>query len=238
MQTLERKEAGAFRGDRGNPCEIDTKAITDQGDFEGYLSVFGNVDQGGDIVMPGAFTASLQRRPPSKVKLLLHHDTRRIAGTWTDLVEDNYGLKAKGRLLLTTTDGREAYEQMKVGALDGLSIGYRTLADEIDRATGTRKLKTLDLMEGSICTFPMNPEATVSTVKSIADFTTQDWRDLEAALRDEGLSRADAVKAVSGFKSWLQRDAGGPDQTPRDEATPADTATLLALRRLAATLRG
>jgi phage head maturation protease len=59
----------------GLPFEIDAKAINDQGEFEGYLSVFGNVDQGGDVVAPGAFAKSLQRRPAPKVKLLLQHDT-------------------------------------------------------------------------------------------------------------------------------------------------------------------
>jgi HK97 family phage prohead protease len=51
---------------------------------------------------------------------------------------------------------------MKAGALDGLSIGYRTLVDEIDRTTGVRTIKELDLLEGSVVTFPMNEQATVS----------------------------------------------------------------------------
>jgi hypothetical protein len=147
---------------------------------------------------------------------------------WTSLVEDGRGLACKGQLLLTTGSGRDTYELMKAGALDGLSIGYRTLVDEIDRTSGVRTIKELDLLEGSVVTFPMNEQATVSVVKTAREFNTQDWRDIEAALRDEGLSRADAVKAVSGLKTWLQRDAGGPVHEPRDAVSPAAMAAVRA----------
>lgn len=227
----------AFNGETGHALDIDLKALTDQGEFEGYASTFGNVDRGGDIVVQGAFAESLQQRPAPKVKMLLHHDSRRICGTWTDMSEDPRGLRVKGKLLLTTTDGKETYELMRAGALDAMSIGYRTLVDEIDRTTGVRKITKADLLEVSLVTFPMNERATVSTVKALDKFTTQDWRDIEATLRDEGLSRADAVKAVSGLKNWLQRDAGGPDGEPRDETPPSDTAALMAIRKLTAALR-
>jgi HK97 family phage prohead protease len=236
--SIERKDTGAFRGETGHAFDLDIKAFNDQGEFEGYASTFGNVDRGGDICVAGCFAESLQKRPASKVKMLLHHDTRRICGTWAELVEDSKGLLARGRLLLTTDDGKNTYELMRAGALDAMSIGYRTLVDEIDRQTGVRKIVKADLMEVSLVTFPMNERATVNTVKSARDFTTQDWRDIEAALRDEGLSRADAVKAVSGLKTWLQRDAGEPNTGPRDEAPSAATAALLALRRLEAAIRG
>lgn len=237
MKLFEAKDS-AFRGEFGHAFDLDIKELSDQGEFEGYASTFGNVDRGGDICVAGCFTESLRVRPAGKVKMLLHHDTRRICGVWTSLEEDGRGLKAKGKLLLTTQDGRETYELMRAGALDAMSIGYRTLVDEIDRASGVRKIMKADLMEVSIVTFPMNERASIGAVKSVRDFNAQDWRELEAALRDEGLSRADAVKAVSGLKSWLQRDAGGLDQTLRDEAPPADTAAFLALRRLQAAFRG
>lgn len=234
---LERKDT-AFSGELGHAFDLDVKALTDQGEFEGYASTFGNVDRGGDIVVAGAFAESLQARPAAKVKMLLHHDTRRICGTWAEMVEDSQGLKVKGKLLLTTQDGKETYELMRAGALEAMSIGYRTLVDEIDRQTGVRKIVKADLMEVSLVTFPMNERCTVGAVKRAGEYTTQDWRDIEAALRDEGLSRADAVKAVSGLKSWLQRDAGEPGKGSRDEAPAADTDALLALRRLTAAIRG
>ena len=229
MRKIETKEgAGLFRGAMGAALELDLKELSAEGEFECYLSTFGNVDLGRDMVMPGAFTKSLQRRPAAKVKMLLFHDVRRPCGVWTDMVEDQKGLRAKGRLLLGTQDGRETYELMRAGALDSTSIGYKTVVDEYDRSSNVRKLIELDLYEGSVVTFPMNERATVSTVKTAQDFTAQDWRDLEAALRDEGLSRADRVKAVSGFKNWFQRDAGAPDQSPRDEVSPGDLAAIRA----------
>lgn len=225
MLKLERKD-GAFKGEFGSPFTLDVKELTAEGEFECYLSTFGNVDRGNDIVMPGAFTESLRKRPATKVKMLLHHDTRRLPGVWTAMEEDQKGLKARGRLLLSTQDGRETYELMRAGALDATSIGYRTITEEYDRNSGTRKLHAVDLMEGSIVTFPMNEKATIGKVKGADSYTTQDWRDIEAALRDGGLSRTDAVKAVSGFKNWLQRDAGAPDQDPRDEVSSGDLAAL------------
>lgn len=219
MQTLERKDV-AF--------DLDTKSLTDQGEFEGYAATFGNVDQGGDICVSGCFAESLQKRPAGKVKMLLHHDTRRPCGAWSVLSEDSRGLNVKGRLLLSTTDGRETYEFMRADVFDAMSIGYRALADEIDRANGVRKILKADLMEVSIVTFPMNERASISSIKSAAEFTTQDWRDLEAALRDEGLSRADSVKAVSGLKNWFRRDAEAPETAPRDEAASVELLALAA----------
>lgn len=239
MRGFHRKD-GAFRGDHGHPLDLDLKGLTDQGEFEGYASTFGNMDQAGEICVAGCFAESLARRPASKVKMLLHHDTRRICGVWKEMAEDGRGLRVKGQLLLTTQDGRETYELMRAGALDAMSIGFRTLKDEIDRGSGVRKLITLDLFEVSIVTFPMNTRAGISTVKAeeVPQFTVEQWRGMEAALRDEGLSRADAVKAVSGFKKYLLRDAEGPNDGARDEQPTADTETVLALRRLAAAFRG
>ena len=152
--------------DFGFSLELDVKAVTAEGEFEGYASVFNIEDLGKDIVLPGAFTKSLQRRPASKVKMLRGHDPGDPVGIWTDLVEDSKGLRAKGRLILETVRGRETHVLMKAGALDGLSIGYRSLKDRFDRGKGVRLLEEIDLPEISVLAFPMNPRATVSRVKS------------------------------------------------------------------------
>jgi HK97 family phage prohead protease len=233
MKQLEWKDGG-FRGELGHALDLDLKDLTEQGEFEGYAATFNNVDQGGDVCVPGCFSESLSKRPAAKVKMLMYHDTRRPVGVWTSMQEDSRGLKVSGKLLLTTQDGREAYELLRAGAIDAMSIGYRTLEDQIDRTTGVRKLLKVDLPEVSLVTFPMNDKATVNGVKRLPDLSNEDLRDLEASFRDGGLSRSDAVKAISGFKTWLQRDAGGADDAQRDAAKSADTETLLALRRLAA----
>lgn len=237
MLLRERKEATEFKGEFGaaSTIDFDLKELTAEGEFEGYASTFGNVDQGRDVVEMGAFTKSLARRPAKKVKMLLYHDTRRPCGVWDSISEDSKGLKVKGRVLLSTRDGKDAYELMRAGALDAMSIGYRTLTDEYDRTANVRRLKELDLFEVSIVTFPMNERATIGGVKQT--LSPQQLRELEAALRDGGLSRTDAVKAISGFKTWLQRDAG-EQGGPRDEVIPADmTAVHAAFSDLAARIR-
>jgi HK97 family phage prohead protease len=153
------QEHGAF-------FELDTKSVQEDGTFVGYASIFGLTDLGRDIVQAGAFAASLKVRPASKVKMLRGHDTSEPIGVWTELVEDTKGLKATGRLILETTRGRETYALLKAGALDGLSIGYKTVKDKLDRKSGTRLLEAVDLHEVSITTFPMLPQAIVTRVKN------------------------------------------------------------------------
>ncbi|TCK27987.1 prohead peptidase [Ancylobacter aquaticus] len=146
--------------------EFDTKAISDDGTFAGYASRFGEVDLGRDVVQSGAFTKSLTARPAPRVKMLREHDQREPIGVWTELAEDGNGLRVAGRLVLDTVKGRETHALMKAGALDGLSIGYRTKASRLDKAKGVRLLDEVDLHEISIVTFGMLPSATITSVKS------------------------------------------------------------------------
>ena len=150
----------------GALVELDIKAVQEDGFFVGWASVYGVKDRGGDIVMPGAFTKSLQKYPANKVKMLYQHSASEPIGTWLKFEEDARGLKAEGRLILETAKGREVHALLKAGAVDGLSIGYRTIRDSVDRAKGARLLHELELREVSIVTFPMNEDATVSSVKT------------------------------------------------------------------------
>ena len=179
-----------------------------KGIFTGYGSIFGNEDQGNDIVKKGAFTKSLTRRPPSKVKMLYQHKTDEPIGVFTDIYEDNKGLFVKGQLAMGTQKGREAYELLKMGALDGMSIGFKADPDKQgynENKRGVRTLKEVDLMEISLVTFPMNESALIETVKGNA----KNIREWEKILRDAGgLSRTEAkigAKALS--ESLNQRDA-------------------------------
>lgn len=146
--------------------EIDTKAVQDGGEFTGYASNFGVLDSHREIVNSGAFSKSLAARPAQKVKMLRSHDQSTPIGVWTLLEEDGIGLKASGRLILDTALGRETHALMKAGALDGLSIGFRTVRDRMDRTKGARILEEVDLWEISVVTFPSNPQSTVTAVKS------------------------------------------------------------------------
>jgi HK97 family phage prohead protease len=160
----------------GNVLNLDLKAVSDDGLFVGYASVFGERDLGGDIVSAGAFQKSLASRPPARVRMLREHNVREPIGTWTEIVEDAKGLKVTGKLVLDTVAGRETHALMKAGALDGLSIGYRTKSARMDRAKNARLLDEIDLHEISVVTFGMLPSATVTAVKS------QSFRDLVEAI--------------------------------------------------------
>ena len=197
--------------------ESEIKAENNKGIFTGYGSIFGNEDQGNDIMQKGAFTKSLVNRPVSKVKMLYQHKTDEPIGVFTEIYEDSKGLFVKGQLAMGTQKGREAYELLKMGALDGMSIGFRADPEKQgynENKRGVRTLKEVDLMEISLVTFPMNESALIETVKGNA----KNIREWEKILRDAGgLSRTEAkigAKALS--ESLSQRDAGDDNKQLAD----------------------
>jgi Escherichia/Staphylococcus phage prohead protease len=140
-------------------------AITADGTVEGYASLFGELDQARDMVMPGAFEASLKKRGVRRVPMLFQHDPSEPVGVWLELREDIRGLYARGRLIPEVVRARELLALLKAGAADGLSIGFRTVKGRIDPKSRIRRLETIDLWEISIVTFPLLPGARVRAVK-------------------------------------------------------------------------
>jgi len=134
--------------------------------FEGYASVFGEADMTCDVVLPGAFRASLAQRGPRGVRMLFQHDPKEVVGVWLDLGEDARGLRVRGRLLPTIRRAGELLVLLREKALDGLSIGFRTVEGRTDPQTGTRALHRIDLWEISLVTFPMLPTARIAGVKN------------------------------------------------------------------------
>ena len=199
------------------------------GTVDGYASLYNIVDRGGDILLPGAFKETLAkwRSKNETPPMLWQHDSWQPVGIWTDLVEDERGLKVSGELILDVPQASIARALIRAGAVKGLSIGYRTVDYEIDRSTGIRKLKKVALWEISLVTFPMLPEAQISGVKSV------DERLLEQALRDEGLSNREAKLAVSVVRKQFLRDGGKSEPPPRDGAGDV----LMSLRKAAQSLR-
>ncbi len=136
--------------------------VTDGTVIEGYASLFGDRDQGGDVVAEGAYARSLAALEAAgrRVKMLWQHDPAQPIGVWDEVREDARGLYVKGRLLPEVARGREAAALLQAGAIDGLSIGYRTVkAGKAD--AGRRLLQELELWEVSLVTFPMLPGARV-----------------------------------------------------------------------------
>ncbi len=151
--------------------------------IQGYASLFGEIDQGGDIVMPGAYITSLRTLAARdcKVKMLWQHDPGQPIGVWDEVREDGRGLWVKGRVLTETRRGAEAVSLIAAGALDGLSIGYRTVKAARHQGGG-RQLTEVDLWEVSLVTFPMLTQARVAA-KSTTEAETV-LRALAAELRD------------------------------------------------------
>lgn len=152
-------------------CAMQVKTLGADGMFTGYASVFGEIDSHNEIVAPGAFQRTLtQARAQNRMPAMLWmHDVTQPIGRWMSIREDNNGLLVEGRLALRTQKGAEAYELLKLGALTGLSIGYRLVASRVDKARKARVLTDLELFEISLVTFPANEAARVSDVKSPAD---------------------------------------------------------------------
>lgn len=140
-------------------------SLADDGSVEGYASLFGEIDQARDMVMPGAFAQTLRQRGLRKIPMLFQHDPAEPVGVWLDLVEDMRGLRARGRLIPDVTRGRELLALLRAGAVDGLSIGYRTVRGQIDPKTRVRRLYQVDLWEISIVTFPLLAGARLNAVK-------------------------------------------------------------------------
>lgn len=194
------------------PFEI--KDVSASGTFAGYGSVYGNVDQGDDIVAPGAFADSLKSHA-SKGRLpalLWQHKQSEPIGTFTAMREDDHGLYVEGKLALKTQRGAEAYELMQMKAISGMSIGFQAKEDDFDRKSGIRTILKGDLWEVSLVTFPMNDSARIVHIKSIEEVV--DFKSAERLLRDAGgFSRSEAVALVSRIKSLAQSESVDEDET-------------------------
>lgn len=193
------------------PFEV--KAVKDDGTFEGYGAVFGNVDLGRDRIHKGAFAETIKKvmAGERKIKMLWQHDRHQPIGTYKALREDDNGLYVEGRFTKGVQRADEAHLLMKDGALDGLSIGFNTKQYSIDKEELVRDLIELDLHEISPVTFPMNTGAIVTAVKSVRDF--EEW-----LTRDAGLTRKEALIVINqGFKAYKgMRDAASDDAGLRD----------------------
>jgi len=188
----------------------DDDEMKEYGRFEGYASVFNNTDLGNDVIKTGAFTKSLRKRGVKGVKLLYQHKTDMPIGVFEEIKEDDHGLMVKGKLALKTQAGQEAYELLKMGALDAMSIGFRANPDEVsyDKRTNKRMIGEVDLMEISLVTFPMNPQAKVRSVKG-EDVTIREWengmRDAFSLSRSEAKVAAKAVHEVFEAKNTSEK---------------------------------
>lgn len=215
------------------PFEI--KAINDEdGTFEGYGSVFGNVDADGDVIETGAFTKSLLTHKTNNTlpALLWMHDPYSPVGRYLEVREDGRGLYVKGQLILESSQGRDAYALLKGGAINGLSIGYVPKNWEFDKSQKTRRLKEVDLWEVSLVTFPANSLARVMAVKNkIAAGEIPSLREMERFLsRECGMSRKESQLLLkSGYEAYA---AFATEQRHQSEDEPVVESQELSAKQL------
>jgi HK97 family phage prohead protease len=223
---LERRDAGTAREVRAYALSI--KATGDDGSVEGYGSMFGVKDAYDDIIAAGAFNASLaaHKSTGTMPAMLWQHDSSEPIGVWTEMVEDAKGLRIKGRLALDTVRGKEAHALLKLGALNGLSIGFVSKQWSYDRETDIRTLTEVDLWEVSLVTFPANGKARVTNVKSAEELATP--KDAERILRDAGFSKSDATAFVSRVMRMGEQ---------RSESADAQAQAIRAAKRLLGSLQ-
>ncbi|QTH21988.1 HK97 family phage prohead protease [Rhizorhabdus wittichii] len=197
---------------------LEVKDITDTGVIEGYASVFGgSPDAYGDVVLPGAFTNTLNKhkRDGTMPLMLWGHQSGELPiGDWVDMKEDRKGLWAKGQLDLDDPVAARVHRAMKRKSVRGLSIGYDTILRERDpKKPGVNFLKELDLWEVSPVNFPANRAAQITHIKSIAGAdhlpTLPEFEDF---LREAGFSKSQATAIASKGLAPLLR--GEPGSTP------------------------
>lgn len=121
--------------------------------IDGYASLWGVADLNGDVVARGAFAASLARTGATGVRMLHQHEGRAVVGVWDEMFEDDRGLRVRGRVMDWSAEARFAQALSRAGALDGLSIGFRS--QRARREGRLRVLVEVELWEVSLVTFPM-----------------------------------------------------------------------------------
>lgn len=190
---------------------------SEPGLISGYASVFGNVDDYGTVVAPGAFSRSLAKHKSDKTKplMLWHHRPDQPIGSWLEFSEDKVGLFGKGKINGETSWGKDAQGAIAAGDIDGLSIGFVVVRARPDGILTI--LEELDLVEVSVVSRPANAKARLTHK-----------RDLEELLVRSGLSRGAAVRVVAGGWSALSSNI---------EPKPEDAVTSMVAAINASTLR-
>jgi HK97 family phage prohead protease len=189
------------------------KVFAEKGEFVGYASTFGNVDQGGDVILPGAYRKSLRQKRTEPLLVYFQHDYMMPIGKIASAEEDEVGLRVSGELTPGHSLAKDVAAGMAHGTIWGMSVGIVIPPGgaKRDDKTGIRTIKEADLKEVSLTNMPMNRAARISldSVKSMLD-AVDGVNDIEALLREAaGFSREAAKAAISRFRAVLLRDAGG-----------------------------
>jgi uncharacterized protein len=221
---------------KGIEFDIETKAANEEvGEFVGVASS-SDKDLTGDIIEPHAFGVVNARSIP----LLRDHDPRQIIGGWKSIeyTEGGTKLKVAGEIGLSDSipRGRETFELLKRGWLNGISVGFRcTETPVMDEVKKVRRIKSALLLECSLVAIPANPHARVRNVKSFTRPDLAEW------LTEYGLSGDDintvmtrGFDALCGFelppRKLITEIDGHPAKDPTDTIVTAVRGLLTSMR--------
>jgi HK97 family phage prohead protease len=179
------------------------KGLSEDGTFEGLLASYNTVDLGGDRILPGAFTKTMQERG-SEVPMLWQHDSHQPIGKLV-LSDSPDGLKVKGIFSMTIPLAQHAYDLLKDGVIKGLSIGYDAVKDSYD--DGVRQLKEVRLWEGSVVTFPMNTACMVTSLKTMNEGGSDRSPSIKLSAVDEIVERVNALAGKISVKEGRKLSA-------------------------------
>nr|DAH28799.1 MAG TPA: prohead serine protease [Caudoviricetes sp.] len=200
-------------------------AVKDDGYISGYCSVFGQVDTYDDTIEPHAYDAVVASG--TKPLMFFNHASYCVPiGVWDKLSVDGRGLFIEGRLNLNNKQGKEVFDALKFGSMNGLSVAITMQDEDVEcDDEGIRHIKNVrELYEVSIVNFPADKNARISDIKSD---TIKSIRDVEHSLCEVGFSQTDAKGVISLVKTALTKEQRDADKAKAEEAIKAHIFSIL-----------
>ena len=200
-------------------------AVKDDGYISGYCSVFGQVDTYDDTIESHAYDAVVA----SGVKPLMffNHSSYGVPiGVWDKMSVDERGLFIEGRLNLNNRQGKEVYDALKFGSMNGLSVAITMQDEDVEcDDKGIRHIKNVrELYEVSIVNFPADKNARISDIKSDK---INSIRDVEHSLCEVGFSQTEAKGIISLVKTALTKEQRDAEEAKAEEAIKAHIFSIL-----------
>lgn len=193
-----------------------------------YASVYNNIDSDKEVIMPGAFTKTVNENY-KRIRVLKDHNPTIGLGVPLQInTTDSYGLLTTTQFNLKKEVSRDMYEDIKLFLANGLnaelSIGFQTIKsieERIDEENEIEKITEVKLWEYSfLSNWAANEMAVVQNVKSKTDFIDLLVKMYNLPYSDERL------KSVESILKSLETNEPIVTITP-NEVKPIDNAQLL-----------
>jgi HK97 family phage prohead protease/HK97 family phage major capsid protein len=187
--------------------QLKIKEISEKGTFKAYANTFNTLDAAGDRTQRGAFLASIaaHKAAGTMPRLLGQHEHQKNPiGIITDMYEDEKGLVIEGQFALKTKDGAEAYELVKMQAIDTFSIGYNTISEKA--MPDGNHLIELDLKEVSLVTFPCNEESKIVSIKAFGEDEDEEKSEDEDDVEEKAFEDMSNAEKAEYFKAEAEAE--------------------------------